>query len=115
MNMRCTTQPVDPDMALLFLGSWLATLHDAPKRDDAKLDALAWHILGERSKTLLGLAITACAEKRPSPTSVDSRLRQPLTRRTGCLRCHRKCDAYPRRVFDNKGLIAGWRGVIHRR
>jgi hypothetical protein len=57
------TQPADPDMALLFLGSWLATLHDAPQRDDAQLDALAWHILGERPKTLLGLAITACAEK----------------------------------------------------
>jgi hypothetical protein len=27
------------------------------------LDALAWHILGERPKTLLGLAITAYAEK----------------------------------------------------
>ena len=58
-----STQPADPDMALLFLGSWLATLHDAPKRDEAMLDALAGHILGERPKTLLGLAITACAEK----------------------------------------------------
>jgi hypothetical protein len=50
-------------MALLFLGSWFATLHDAPKRNHAKLNALAWHILGERPKTLLGLAIKACAEK----------------------------------------------------
>jgi hypothetical protein len=57
------TQPADPDMALLFLGSWFATLHDAPKRNHAKLNALAWHILGERPKTLLGLAIKACAEK----------------------------------------------------
>jgi hypothetical protein len=62
-NALQPTQPADPDMALLFLGSWLATLHDAPKRDEARLDALAWHILGERPKTLLGLAITACAEK----------------------------------------------------
>jgi hypothetical protein len=57
------TQPADPDMTLLFLGSWFATLHDAPKRNHAKLNALAWHILGERPKTLLGLAIKACAEK----------------------------------------------------
>jgi hypothetical protein len=56
-------QPADPDTALLFLGSWLTTLHNAPKRDDAMLDALAWHILGERPKTLLGLAIRAYAEK----------------------------------------------------
>jgi hypothetical protein len=62
-NALQPTQPPEPDMALLFLGSWLATLHGAPKRDDAMLDALAWHILGERPKTLLGLAITAYAEK----------------------------------------------------
>jgi hypothetical protein len=57
------TQLADPDMALLFLGSWFATLHDAPKHNHAMLNALAWHILGERPKTLLGLAIKACAEK----------------------------------------------------
>src|SRR5262249_61445363 len=28
-----------------------------PERDEAKLDALAWHILDKRPKTLLGLAI----------------------------------------------------------
>ena len=35
------TELAEPDMALLFFGAWLATLHDALKRDDAKLDALA--------------------------------------------------------------------------
>jgi hypothetical protein len=41
------------------------TLDDTlpPERDEAKLDALAWHILGKRPKTLLGLAIRARAEK----------------------------------------------------
>jgi len=34
-----------------------------PERDEAKLDALAWHILDKRPKTLLGLAIRARAEK----------------------------------------------------
>ena len=56
--------PTDPDMALLFLGSWFATLQNAPERNNAILDALATQIaLYERPKTLLGLAITACAEK----------------------------------------------------
>jgi hypothetical protein len=57
-NAPQPTQPADPDMALLFFGSWFATLYDAPKRDHDKLNALAWHILGERPKTLLGLAVT---------------------------------------------------------
>jgi hypothetical protein len=58
------TQPADPDMALLFLGSWFEKLLHAPERDDATLDALAGHIiLDERPKTLLGLVITALAEK----------------------------------------------------
>ena len=58
------TQPADPDMALLFLGSWFEKLLHAPERDDATLDALAAHIiLDERPKTLLGLIITALAEK----------------------------------------------------
>ena len=35
-----------------------------PERDEAKLDALAWHILNKRPKTLLGLAIRAKAEKQ---------------------------------------------------
>ena len=51
-------------MALLFLGSWFEKLLDAPERDDATLDAVAAHIiLDERPKTLLGLVITALAEK----------------------------------------------------
>jgi hypothetical protein len=51
-------------MALLFLGSFFETLHGAPHRNDAMLDALAGHIiLDEHPKTLLGLAITARAEK----------------------------------------------------
>jgi len=33
-----------------------------PGRHEAKLDALAWHILDRRPKTLLGLAIRASAE-----------------------------------------------------
>ncbi|MGC2823646.1 MAG: hypothetical protein WA322_05335 [Pseudolabrys sp.] len=53
----------EPDMALLFLGSLFETLHRAPERDDAKLDALAMHILDEGPKTLLGLVIRARAEK----------------------------------------------------
>jgi hypothetical protein len=58
------TQPADPDMALLFLGSWLEKLLHAPERDDATLNAVAGHIiLDERPKTLLGLVIAALAEK----------------------------------------------------
>jgi hypothetical protein len=58
------TLPADPDMALLFLGSWFEKLLHAPERDDATLDAVAAHIiLDERPKTLLGLVITALAEK----------------------------------------------------
>jgi len=58
-------QPTEPDMALLFLGSLFETLEYTlpPERDEAKLDALAWHILDKRPKTLLGLAIRARAEK----------------------------------------------------
>jgi hypothetical protein len=52
-------------MALLYLGSLFETLDYTlpPERDEAKLDALAWHILDKRPKTLLGLAIRARAEK----------------------------------------------------
>jgi hypothetical protein len=51
-------------MALLFLGFWFVTLHDAPECDSATLDTLTTHItLGERPKTLLGLAVTACVER----------------------------------------------------
>jgi hypothetical protein len=58
------TRSDDPDMALLFLGSWFEKLLDAPERDDATLDAVAAHIiLDKRPKTLLGLVITALAEK----------------------------------------------------
>src|SRR5215467_9919504 len=58
-------QPTEPDMALLFLGSLFETVDCTllPERDEAKLDALAWHILDKRPKTLLGLAIRARAEK----------------------------------------------------
>ena len=57
-------QPADADMALLFLGCWFEKLLHAPERDDATLDAMAGHIiLDERPKTLLGLVITALAEK----------------------------------------------------
>ena len=56
-------QPAQPDMALLLLGSFFEDLHHAPVRDDAKLDALAMHILDEGPKTLLGLVIRARAEK----------------------------------------------------
>ena len=56
--------PADADMALLFLGSWFEKLLHAPERHEATLDALAGHIiLDERPKTLLGLVITALAEK----------------------------------------------------
>jgi hypothetical protein len=52
-------------MALVYLGSLFETLDYTlpPERDEAKLDALAWHILDKRPKTLLGLAIRARAEK----------------------------------------------------
>src|SRR5499433_2138455 len=58
-------QPTEPDMALLFLGSLFETLEYTlpPERDEAKLDALAWHILDKPPKMLLGLAIRARAEK----------------------------------------------------
>jgi hypothetical protein len=57
-------QPTEPDMALLYLGSLFETVDCTlpPERDEAKLDALAWHILNKRPKTLLGLAIRARAE-----------------------------------------------------
>jgi hypothetical protein len=52
-------------MALVYLGSLFETVDYTcpPERDEAKLDALAWHILDKRPKTLLGLAIRARAEK----------------------------------------------------
>src|SRR5262245_30691251 len=60
------SQPSEPDMALLYLGSLFETVDCTlpPERDEAKLDALAWHILNKRPKTLLGLAIRAKAEKQ---------------------------------------------------
>src|SRR5215475_12559394 len=64
-NLSEPPQPSEPDMALLYLGSLFETLDYTlpPERDEAKLDALAWHILDKRPKTLLGLAIRARAEK----------------------------------------------------
>src|SRR5262245_6115033 len=37
-------QPIEPDMALLFLGAFFETFEPAlpPERHEAKLDALAW-------------------------------------------------------------------------
>jgi hypothetical protein len=64
-NLSQPPQPAEPDMGLLYLGSLFETLDYTlpPERDEAKLDALAWHILDKRPKTLLGLAIRARAEK----------------------------------------------------
>ena len=62
-NLSQPPQPVEPDTTLLFLGSFFEKLQHAPVRDDAKLDALAMHILDEGPKTLLGLVIRARAEK----------------------------------------------------
>jgi hypothetical protein len=62
-NLLQPPQPVEPDTTLLFLGSFFEDLQHAPVRDDAKLDALAMHILDEGPKTLLGLVIRARAEK----------------------------------------------------
>src|SRR5262249_24443451 len=64
-NLSQPSQPTEPDMALLYFGSLFETLDYTlpPERDEAKLDALAWHILDKRPKTLLGLAIRASAEK----------------------------------------------------
>ena len=64
-NLPQAPQPTEPDMALLFLGSLFETLDYTllPERDEAKLDALAWHILDKSPKTLLGVAIRARAEK----------------------------------------------------
>src|SRR5215469_8351649 len=58
-------QPTEPDMALLYFGFLFETLDHTlpPERDETKLDALAWHILDKRTKTPLGLAIRARAEK----------------------------------------------------
>src|SRR5207247_741916 len=49
----------------IYLGSLFETLDYTlpPDCDEAKLDALAWHILDKRPMTLLGLAIRARAEK----------------------------------------------------
>jgi hypothetical protein len=46
-NLSQPPQPTEPDMALLYLGSLFETLDYTlpPARDEAKLDALAWHIL----------------------------------------------------------------------
>jgi hypothetical protein len=61
---RSRPSPLIRTWRLLFLGSFFETLHGAPHRDNAMLDALAGHIiLDEHLKTLLGLAITARAEK----------------------------------------------------
>ena len=64
-NLSQPPQPTEPDMALVYPGSLFETVDCAcpPERDEAKLDALAWHILDKRPKTLLGLAIRARAEK----------------------------------------------------
>jgi hypothetical protein len=64
-NLSQPPQPTEPDTALLYLGFLFETLDYAlpPAHDEAKLDALAWHILDKRPKTLLGLAIRARAEK----------------------------------------------------
>ena len=62
-NLSQPPQPTEPDMALLYFGSLFETLDHTLPSDEAKLDALAWHILGKRPKTLLGLAIRARAEK----------------------------------------------------
>src|SRR5215467_14231706 len=64
-NLSQPPQPTEPDMALLFLGSLFETVDCTlpPERDEAKLDALAMHILDEGPKTLLGLVIRARAEK----------------------------------------------------
>src|SRR5262245_44293754 len=60
-NLSQPPQPTEP----LFLGSLFETVDCTlpPERDEAKLDALAWHILDKRPKTLLGLAIRARVEK----------------------------------------------------
>jgi hypothetical protein len=69
MQIRLATIPApyvrlaEPDLALLYLGFLFETLHNAPERDDAMLDALAGQILDERPKTLLGLAIKAFMAK----------------------------------------------------
>src|SRR5262245_20558486 len=64
-NLSQPPQLTEPDMALVYLGSFFETLDKTlpPDRDEAKLDALAWHILDKRPKTPLGLAIRARAEK----------------------------------------------------
>jgi hypothetical protein len=58
-------QATEPDLALVYLASLFETLDCTlpPARDESKLDALAWHIVDKRPKTLLGLAIRARAEK----------------------------------------------------
>jgi hypothetical protein len=62
-NMPQRPPAGEPDTALLVVGSLFETLHHSPERDDAKLDALAMHILDEGPKTLLGLVVKARAEK----------------------------------------------------
>jgi hypothetical protein len=93
-NLSQPPQPTEPDMALLFLGSLFETLDYtlSPERDEAKLDALAWHILGKRPKTLLGLAIRARAEKHLCRYLLDGRLREAPALRSGCSCRDRVCD-----------------------
>src|SRR5262245_57889458 len=88
-------QPTEPDMALLYLGSLFETVDcTLPlERDEAKLDALAWHILNRRPKTLLGLAIRARGGEAALPVSLVGRLRHAPALRSGCSCRHRVYDA----------------------
>ena len=65
-------------MALLYLGSLFETLDYAlpPERDEAKLDALAWHILDKRPKTR-ALVHKTVAQTRSSARRILSLLWPP--------------------------------------
>ena len=55
-NLSQPPQPTEPDMALLYLGSLFETMNYTlpPERDEAKLDALAWHICMDRPRVASG-------------------------------------------------------------
>src|SRR5947207_3996343 len=105
-NLSQPPQPVEPDTTLLFLGSFFEDLQHAPVRDDAKLDALAMHILDEGPKTLLG----PCRLIRCSATG--GRGSSQRTRTTLLRRSQKSCDRAKSRTLSTNWPV---RASIHTR
>jgi hypothetical protein len=61
-NLSQPPQPTEPDMALVYLGSLFETSDYTLPLDEAKLDALAWHILYQSAEWLtLGIPESTAA------------------------------------------------------